>query len=103
MYADDTLFYYADHLTYVVSTVLQQDLLKIADWLDANKLSLHIGKTTSMPICSNQTRMTLNPKLDLSLNGQAFSVSQTEECKYLGVTFDHELTFDGQVDDTVIH
>ena len=92
LYADDTLFFCSDKSSDTVSNFLQEDLANVLDWLHANKLSLHIGKTTSVLICNNQKRKSLNSNLGLSLNGT--EVNQSDECKYLGVTFDQEFRFD---------
>ena len=93
------LFFCSDKSSDTVSNFLQEDLANVSDWLHANKLSLHIGKTTSMLICNNQKRKSLNSNLGLSLNGT--EVNQSDECKYLGVTFDQEFRFDSQIDEIV--
>ena len=47
MYADDTAFYtqatMSNNICDIISS-LQSDLSNVSDWLDANKLSLHIVK-----------------------------------------------------------
>ena len=97
MYADDTIFYYAHRTPDEVSKVLQDDLHNVAQWLNANKLSLHLGKTNCMLITTSQKRHSLNDTtLGLSLDGS--QIAQTENCKYLGVCIDQDLRFDMQVD-----
>lgn len=54
MCADDTAFYFGDDDVNRVETNLQSDLTKVRDWLNCNKLSLNVAKTTSMVICSWQ-------------------------------------------------
>ena len=49
MYADDTAFYTYDHHNISdITHMLKSDLCDVSKWLDANKLSLHIGNMSSM-------------------------------------------------------
>ena len=77
MYADDTAFYtpatMSNNICDIISS-LQSDLSNVSDWLDANKLSLHIGKTCCMLVCS---------------------------LKYLGVTIDQNLTYNVHVENVI--
>ena len=45
MYADDTTLYYCNLDQNSTSDSLNNELKFITNWLDANKLSLNIGKT----------------------------------------------------------
>ena len=50
MYADDTAFYTPATMSNNICDIipsLQSDLSNVSDWLDANKLSLHIGKNVA--------------------------------------------------------
>jgi hypothetical protein len=103
MYADDTAFYTKGHIandTHAIICTLQSDLCNVSEWLDANKLSLHIGKTACMLFCSKQKRRHVMEKtLDLSLHGQ--EIEQVKMYKYLGVTIDEDLTFNIHVDNVI--
>jgi hypothetical protein len=59
IYADDTAFYVAKRTVQEVNTVLQTELDLVHQWLCANKLSLHVGKTVSMLFYSRQKRIHL--------------------------------------------
>ena len=61
-------------------------------WLCANKLSLHIGKTSCILICSRQKRVHLSESLDLKLDNQ--QITEVEDVKYLGLTIDYKLRYD---------
>ena len=54
MYADDTAFFYSDKDITKVSCALNSDTENVYDWLCANKLNLHVGKTNSILICNYQ-------------------------------------------------
>ena len=45
LFADDTTLFYCDNSWNDVSVVLNKEMIKISDWLKANKLSLNILKT----------------------------------------------------------
>jgi hypothetical protein len=93
LYADDTAFYVADVDVTRVNQVLQDELKLVYKWLCCNKLSLHVGKTSSMIICSRQKRLHLrDSKCDLSLDN--VPIEQTTNLKYLGVTIDQDLRYD---------
>ena len=74
MYADDPAFYTKGHMsndTHGIICTLQSDLCNVGEWLDANKLSLHIGKTACMLFGSKQKRRHLmETNHDLPLQGQ---------------------------------
>jgi retron-type reverse transcriptase len=59
MYADDTTIYSIGPNVDSITKNLQTDLDKVNQWLYANKLSLHIGKTNCMIICSKQKQISL--------------------------------------------
>jgi hypothetical protein len=92
IYADDTAFYFADKTVNCVNEVLQNELDEVYRWLCANKLSLHVGKTQCMLICSRQKRTHITDNLDLSINKN--DISQTDSIKYLGLLIDQNLRFD---------
>lgn len=95
MYADDTAIYVSCSNISILTLRLQTDLISVSQWLDINKLSLHVGKTSSMLVCSRQKRSHLTNGLMLSLQGS--DILQTDSCKYLGVDIDQNLTFDNHV------
>jgi len=97
LYADDTLFYFANPNIDVVSLALSNDLLHVANWLKANKLSLHIGKTNSMLI-SAKLRKRNQENNDLNLKLVDKIVSQVNSCKYLGIILDSNMKFTEQFD-----
>ena len=100
MYADDTVFYCSDISVASVTHKLQHDLLTVASWLQANKLSLHIGKTSCMIFGNNRKKeLQDNPNLDISLSDE--DISQESDCKYLGITLDNQMKFEIHVNDVI--
>ena len=74
---------------------MQDDLLNVNDWLCANRLSLHIGKTSCMLVTSAQRRRHMShDHLDLSLNDN--QIKHVKASPYLGITIDQNLNFNIQ-------
>ena len=93
IYADDTAFYFSAKSVQEVSQVLQSELESVFRWLLTNKLSLHIGKTNSMLICSQQKRLHLENE-DLCIHLENKNIDQVKSIKYLGLTIDEKLKYD---------
>ena len=97
IYADDTAFYIEGDSTAEISEALQSEFNAVHLWLCANKLSLHVGKTASMLLCSRQKRRHLRDQA-ISLNVSNQPVSQSEGLKYLGVFIDQNMTFNTHIE-----
>jgi len=54
LYADDTVLYYFAKEPHLLEEALNDDLLKVFQWLHGNKLTLNFTKTKSMIIGSNR-------------------------------------------------
>ena len=77
----------------MINVNLQNDLESVSTWLNVNKLSLHMGKTAFMFVCSRQKRQHIHdPSVKLNLNGK--DIAQVDSIDYLGVKLDHNLSFD---------
>lgn len=99
MFADDTTIYINGKDITLVSELLQNDLANIYEWLNTNKLSLHIGKTNSMLICNRQKQRHLQTN-QLSINLEGQNLAQVDHLPYLGVELDNHLSFNPQLDKT---
>ena len=67
MYADDTAFFTSSSN----NVNLQNGLESVSTWLNVNKLSLNIGKTACMFVCSRHKRQHIHdPSVKFNLNGQ---------------------------------
>ena len=95
MYADDTAICISASDKAGVTKLMQDDLINVNDWLCANRLSLHIGKTSCMLITSAQRRPHMShDHLDLSLNDN--QIEHVKASPYLGITIDQNLNFNIQ-------
>ena len=93
LYADDTVFFHGSRDVGTVRSILQSELVSVYEWLCANRLSLHIGKTNSMLVCSRQKRVHLQDS-NLSLSLENDNISQVDNLKYLGLVLDERLRYD---------
>ena len=86
-YADDTtLFSTVSNFTNTPNTdancMINQELFKINEWLEINKLSLNIAKTKYMLFQHNKKVNTLTPKIINTI------IEKVEEFNFLGLTLD---------------
>jgi hypothetical protein len=94
LFADDTnLFYSAKNLIELESTI-NSELASLADWFGANKLSLNIDKTSYMLFGSKKSETAC---MSVSLSINEISIKQVENCKFLGVYLDNNLTWDKHI------
>ena len=80
LFADDTIVFNSgtDMETLIAST--NEELIKLHDWTQANKLTIHGGKTKLL-IVSNRVTTQYNPSISFTGN----VIYRTNCCKYLGV------------------
>ena len=93
MFADDTEIHFSHGDLLTVEQTLQTDLQSVSAWLVTNKLKLNIVKSLCMLIGSRQriSGKCLNFFLDKS------ALKQVSCTKYLGVYFDHHLTWESHI------
>jgi hypothetical protein len=85
LYADDTVLYcYASDVNDLEKN-LNEDLLKLAIWLNENKPTLNLNKTRSMIIGSDRKLCNIY-SISVSVNNT--EVSNACNFKYLGVTIE---------------
>ena len=94
MYADDTTLLLNSSDPNTLQNDLNSNLGRIADWFQANKLTLNIKKTKLMLFGSKQS---LHKFKDVSLIYNGVSIERVEKFKYLGVTFDPQLSWNDHV------
>jgi len=66
--------------------LIQSDLCNVSEWLGANKLSLHIGKTVCVLFCSKQKRRHLT-ETTLNLSRHRQEIEQVKIYKYIGINY----------------
>ena len=89
LYADDITVYVAHKCSNVVTGYLNEDLDRIANWVEKNELRINISKTKFMAIgtkdCEGGVKL------------QGSKIPQCPEIKYLGVVIDQKLTWQSHV------
>ena len=61
------------------------------EWLEENRLSLHLGKTQSILFGVKKKSLQKDDKLHITCNGQ--DIEMKEEVEYLGVVLDQVLKY----------
>ena len=100
MHANDTTISLSSKSIADLQNDLNSDLLKLQDWLHANKLSLNVVKTQSLIIVSGPNIRTIDSQSDaqpsFSIGDQEIEMIANE--KYLDVQVDSQLNWDKHVD-----
>jgi len=90
-FADDTTVFHSGQQLHEIITEINVELLKIRDWLNSNRLSLNVGKTSFMLFCDRKVQEV--PIVRVADIG----VKQVSEAKFLGVLIDDKLNFQRHV------
>ena len=88
LYADDTTLLVTGNSVRFLKCKMQVDLDSVSVWFRSNMLKLNVAKTKCMFFCKEG----LNPNIELTVEGQV--IDMVKKFKFLGVTFDCELTFE---------
>lgn len=88
-YADDTVLVTDSRYTYILHSLVQDDVNKIARWLNVNRLVINTEKTKYM-IFSFQPQY-VDEVLSVSINNRV--LERVYEIKYLGTILDSKLTW----------
>ena len=86
LFADDTTLIDTDKDINKLTKTMNEELINIVNWLNANRLSLNIDKTNFM-IFKPKNRIIEN--IDIKMNGS--NIFCVEKAKFLGVVIDNKL------------
>lgn len=89
LYADDSALIVSGDDVEEIQTVLRNELMNVSKWLEANKLSLHLGKTESI-LFGSKSHLKKTDKMEIVCNGN--EIKAMESVKYLGARLDQELS-----------
>ena len=95
LFADDTNILYADKNLRSLETTVNTELLKVHEWLNANKLSLNIKKSNFTIFHTYQKRINYEVTLMMYDNQSSkfIALEHKEYVKYLGVLIDSNLSW----------
>mgnify|MGYP003623288889 FL=1 len=102
-FADDILLLTTGHTPTEAEVYANADLTKIEKWARDNKILFNDSKSKAMLI----TRKRKPKQINIYLNNRKLAI--VEHIKYLGIHFDHKLSFDNHIDNiarkstTLIH
>ena len=91
MYADDTSATTAIRDLSDITSQVIPDLIKISDWLKANRLNLNILKTEFMLIGTNWNLSKIGDLLALRISNHL--IKRVHKAKYLGLVIDDKLSW----------
>ena len=94
LFADDTNLLYAENDLNKLEVVVNEELLKLCEWLNSNKLSLNVSKSNFVIFHPYQRK--LNREVNLKIldnNSELVSLERKTYVKYLGVLIDGNLSW----------
>ena len=95
LFAYDTNIYCACKNLIDLELKLNHELIAVAEWMKSNRLALNIVKTSFTLFHSKK----LKPYKTLNLKINGVNIQQVSTVKYLGVTFDTNLTWKSHIDE----
>ena len=95
LFADDTNIYFSSNdLSYLQETI-NNELLSVAEWMKSNRLAINVKKTNLILFHSIQHK----PSQSLSIKINDALIDEVTSAKYLGITFDSNLTWKKHIND----
>ena len=93
LFADDTSFFMSHEKLETLESEANNELVKISDWLIANKLSLNTKKSNFSTIYPKNKM--INRKMEIFINNETLTEGQT--VKYLGVLIGNKLSWKAHI------
>ena len=88
LFADDTIVSNSGSNIDSLALTTNEELLKLKDWTQANKLTIHAGKTKLLLVSKR-----IPSQNNFSINLMDSNIVRDHTCKYLGIYLDDKLTF----------
>ena len=90
LYADDTVLYCAGKNANKIEHLLNNELQKVAGWLDENNLFINLKKgKTEFVLYGSHQKLSKQPNVEIKIYNQ--TIHETKSYKYLGVDLDNHL------------
>ena len=95
LFADDTNLLYAEKDLNKLEVIVNEELLKLCEWLNSNKLSLNVSKSNFVIFHPYQRKLYREVNLKIPDNNleQLVSLERKTYVKYLGVLIDENLSW----------
>ena len=95
LFADDTNIYFSSKNLSHLEATLNHELRSVAEWMKCNRLALSISKTNFILFHSSK----LKPNQSLRIKIDDELIKQVDSTKYLGITFDSNLTWKSHINE----
>jgi hypothetical protein len=89
LFADDTSLFISGKDVNELIQIMNNELIKVTNWLECNKLSLNIQKTKVMIFSSKRRTFTMNSEIII----KGHFIDKVKEIKFLGVLLDNKLSW----------
>ena len=94
MFADDTNIFASSPNAAQLETLINQELKKVKEWCDINRLSINFKKINYMFIKSTKKKMANSFKVKMpNKDGSEYTLEKTNYIKYLGVLIDDTISW----------
>ena len=95
LFADDTNLYFSSKSLNHLETILNCELKSVTEWMKCNRLAVNISKTNFILFHSSK----LKPNQSLRIKIDDVYIKQVDSTKYLGITFDSNLTWRSHINE----
>ena len=104
LFVDDTTLLYADKNLKSLEKMVNNELVRVSDWLNANKLTLNAKKSNFVIFLPHQCKMDhlVNILMFDNSNHILTSLECKDHVKYLGVLLDSHLSWKYHIDNVAL-
>lgn len=94
LFADDTNIFASSTSIIELESLVNEELIKVKEWCNQNKLSINLKKTNFMIIKSPWKKLTYSPDIKIyNDDGTSTSLEKKDHIKYLGVIIDDTISW----------
>ena len=100
LYADDTVLYYSSHNLNQAITIVQEDLVKLSQWCNKNRLTINCKKTKYC-VYGMRSVIKKSKTIDMILSLNNTVLERVCSYKYLGFILDDQLNFNKHMSEMI--